>query len=90
MVSAMLPHGDGAVSTQSSPSCQVDEHKLQNCLTQEGQVTATPWYLVWLSVQMWQMVWQPGDGHQVRVVSRDTSVMLMVLDKDNLKYHYPY
>jgi hypothetical protein len=102
MLSSKSPHGKvfdtspsppcltriASYSWQDRPSCQLAEHKLQNTLTQIGQVTATPWYL--LPRQMWQMVWQPDVGHQVRAVSRDTSAVNTSFDLVNFTDHYQY
>ena len=73
------PASSPTCSSQDRPSCQVAEQELQNCLSQAGQVTATPWYL--LPSQMLQIVRHPDEGHQVRVVSRDTSVEHMSLEE---------
>ena len=92
MFSSRSPHSPAsspACSSQDSPSCQVAEQELQNWLSQVGQVTATPWYL--LPSQMLHTVWHPDDGHQVRAVSRDTSVVYMSLYKvQQASNHYLY
>ena len=64
-------------SWQVKSGCQLLEHMEQNSFSHFGQLTARAlilWFRVVELAQIWQIVLQPGFGHQARLASRATSV----------------
>ncbi len=69
-------------SWQVIPECQLAEQEEQNSLEHLGQVTEVGTAVLGVAgvvEQMWQIVLQPGFGHQARLASMATSG-LTVLD----------